>query len=82
MELPTKQRTVGSSQGNLEALEILVTRINKTNRRRNRTLVTRVLEGTIRRKAKATVKAKEKATVKAKEKAKEKPMKLMLLMRP
>ena len=71
---PIKQRTVGSLQGNLEALEILVTRINRTNRKHNRTLVTRVLEGTIRRKAKAAVKAKEQV--------KEKPMKLMLLMRP
>ena len=74
MEPPTRQKIVGNLPGNPEVLEILVIRINRTNRRHNRTLATRVLEGTIRRKAKAMVKAKEKE--------KEKPMKLMLPMRP
>ena len=57
---PTRQRTVGNLPGNPEVLEILETRINRTNRRHNRTLVTRVLEGE-KRKAKATVKVKGKA---------------------
>ena len=67
--LPTRQKTVGNLLENPEVLEILETRINRTNRKRNRILATRVLDG-IRRKAKVTVKEKEKL------------MKLMLLMRP
>ena len=73
MGLPIRQRTVGNLLGNPEVLVIPVTRINRTNKRRNRTLVTRVLEGKGR---------KAKAAVKAKVKVKEKPMKLMLPMRP
>ena len=74
MGLPAKQRIVGNLPGSLEVLEVLVTRINRINKRHNRTLETRVLEGT-RRKAKAMGKKKETRT-------KERLTEFMLLMRP